>query len=215
MQTSLSQDLDARKALERSGFIKRNFKDLRGLLTAWMGLACLLVGICFSSWYSEELGAVGSRAYDVRAYFVFLLAFIGVGMTLLLAPGFWALSAYYRGLGLVRPSERRCPSFLTLLIASLILFDFLRPLGIAIYACFGLPWIAQGLARPQLDRLFLGLGFLAFGAFQSMLAPAAESANLALAVGGAACIAVGMLDHRFLVSALAPTLARSPIPWFA
>jgi hypothetical protein len=207
MQTSLL-DPSLRKHLEQIGFVTRNYNDLRGRLTAWVGLGCLFWGLCNGLFIDQLESATNRGATDAWNYILLPLAAAVIGLSFAFGPGIGLLMRYYQYVFgvVVQPKAWRCPTFLFLLLLFFPAFSRFLPGGVVVYAAFGVAWVAQGLARPQIDRLILGFSVLALGACQRYLTlpPGVSSADLGFLVCGAACIVVGLLDHRRLVSVLGP-----------
>jgi hypothetical protein len=200
MQTSLQVDSGSVRDLDRVRFVSDNFRDLQGLRTVWFGLVAVLLRATDPiAAYLVRMDPAHRHLYSsfepalvlstvIASYFAFTL-----------------VGAWYRNNFAVSPSKRITLSWLELVTLTFGIIGCLRlPTGQWFYLVAGLSWFVVGLWRPQRDRLVLGLGLLALGAFQHFLPPIVGSSSTSLILCGATSLVAGLLDHRLLVSTLGP-----------
>ncbi len=207
MQTSLQLDDDLLKDLERVRFVSRNFENLQGLYAAWWGLMALShLLFKYSGWYLER--RTDHTWVQVCGNVLEGLSFLGV----IIVPYYIALPRlddYYRKKFGVVQTKLPPLTFPWLVVMTYSITGFL-PLhgGQRAYVVIGLSWFVVGLYRPQMDRMALGIGILAFGALKDFLPPWVISVDLSFAFCGAVSFVAGLLDHRLFVNTLG--LAQAP-----
>lgn len=206
MQTSLQLDDDLLKDLERVRFVSRNFENLQGLYAALWGLMAL--SYLLFQYSGRYLARAHHTWVQVCGDVLEGLSVLGV----IAVPRYIALPRlddYYRkkfGVVQTKPPHLTFPW----LVATTYCITGFLPLhdGQRAYVVIGLSWFVVGLYRPQMDRMALGIGILAFGALKDFLPPWVSSVDLSFAFCGAVSFVAGLLDHRLFVNTLG--LAQSP-----
>jgi hypothetical protein len=207
MQTSLQPDDDLLKDLERIRFVSRNFENLQGFWAAWFGLMALisvLVGLLMTQLAGVK--PAWEREFD-WAFYLILFWFSGI-----ILGSYFVLTRlgdnYRKRYVVVQTKNPLTWLNLVMLTYGITGFSHLHS-GQRAYVVIGLSWFVVGLCRPQMDRLALGLGILALGAFKDFLPPMVGSLDTSFFLCGAVNLIAGLLDHRLLVRTLGSAQAPS------